>query len=126
MKWIVNNPDGYATNLREFADKNLTLTNSTAIDIYWEVAAQGGGINATAPGVIPNGTKLAANGGTVQFQNAPDNIWVRAISQTVLDVQSDTGDTRYQHEKNKNSTFGASAPFTIPQSQADRNKRLHK
>jgi hypothetical protein len=126
MKWIVNNPDGYATNLREFADKNLTLTNSSAVDVYYEVAAQGGGINAALAGAVPSGTKIAANGGTIQWQNAPDNIWVRAASQTVLDVQSDAGDTRYQHEKNKDSKFGASAPFTIPQSQTDRNKRLHR
>jgi hypothetical protein len=95
MKWIVNNPDGYATKLRSFRGGTLTLTNSSAVDIYYDIEAAGGSINSTAPGVIPTGTKIAATGGTIQFQDCPDNIWVRAISQTVLDVQ---GDAAYASE----------------------------
>lgn len=88
MRWIVNNPDGYATRLTSFAGANLTLTNSSAVDVYYDVQKGGGTINSTAPAVIPLGTKIAASGGTVQFNEAPDEIWVRAISQTLLDVQS--------------------------------------
>lgn len=96
MKWIVNNPDGYATKLRSFRGGTLTLINSSAVDVYYDVEAAGGQINSTAPGIIPSGTKIAASGGTIQFAApAPDNIWVRAISQTVLDVQ---GDASYSSE----------------------------
>lgn len=87
MKWIVNNPDGYATSLREFAGSNLILTNSSATDIYYDVQLSGTGLNSTAPGVIPIGTKIASGGGTVYFEDAPRELWVRAITQAVLDVQ---------------------------------------
>ena len=90
MKWIVNNPDGYATRLRDFRGGTLTLVNSSAVDVYYDIEAVGGTINSTAPGVVPLGTKIANGGGVAQFAApCPDNIWVRAISQTTLDVQGD-------------------------------------
>jgi hypothetical protein len=99
MKWTVNNPDGFATNLKEFARSNLTLVNSSAVDIFYEVAANGGNLNNAPAGTIPVGTKIAANGGTVQFFDAPRELWVRAISQTFLDVQADAVSSEPQKQK---------------------------
>lgn len=89
MKWIVNDPFGYASSLKSFAGSNLTLTNSSATDVYYDVEAVAGQLNSTAPGTIPSGTKIAASGGTVQFFKAPRALWVRAATQTVLDVQAE-------------------------------------
>jgi hypothetical protein len=99
MKWTVNNPDGFATNLKEFAGSNLTLVNSSAIDIFYEVVANGGNLNNAPAGTTPVGTKIAAAGGTVQFFDAPKELWVRAVSQTVLDVQADAISAKYQEQK---------------------------
>jgi hypothetical protein len=125
MKWIVNNPDGYATRLTSFAGVNLTLVNSSAVDVYYDVQKGGGSINSTAPGVIPVGTKIAATGGTVQFTDSPDEIWVRAISQTVLDVQGNApqapgiiptalaGDARGNQNVTPKSEFPAKKTISI-------------
>jgi hypothetical protein len=94
MKWIVNNRDGYATSLASFAGSNLTLANNSAVDVYYTTEAGGGALNSTAPGIVPTGTKLVASTGFVQFQDAPHSLWVRAISQTQLDVQADAPNTR--------------------------------
>ena len=88
MKWIVNDPNGYATSLRNFEGSNLTLTNSGATDVYYDVEAVAGTLNGSAPGSIPSGTKIANGGGTVQFFIAPKDLWVRSATQTVLDLQA--------------------------------------
>ena len=88
MKWIVNDPFGFATSLRSFAGANLTLTNSSAVDVYYDVQAVAATLNTTIPGAIPVGTKIAASGGFINFQEAPAELWVRSATQTVLDVQS--------------------------------------
>lgn len=88
MKWIVNDPLGYSTSLRNFAGSNLTLTNSSTTDVYYDVEAVAATLNGSAPGTIPSGTKIAASGGTVNFYDAPADLWVRSATQTVLDVQA--------------------------------------
>lgn len=88
MKWIVNDPNGYATRLGNFEGSNLTLTNSSTTDVYYDVEAVAATLNGSAPGVVPSGTKIAASGGTVQFFYAPKDLWVRSATQTVLDVQA--------------------------------------
>lgn len=88
MKWIVNDPNGYATSLRNFEGSNLTLTNSSATDVYYDVEAVAATLNGSAPGSIPVGTKIANSGGTVNFYDAPKDLWVRSATQTVLDVQA--------------------------------------
>lgn len=88
MKWIVNDPLGYSTSLRNFEGSNLTLTNSSATDVYYDVEAVAATLNSTAPGTIPLGSKIAASGGTVNFFDCPKDLWVRAATQTVLDVQA--------------------------------------
>lgn len=89
MKWIVNDAYGFATSLKSFAGSNLTLTNSSATDVYYDVTAVAAQLNASLPGTIPTGTKIGNGGGTVNFQVAPKELWIRAATQTVLDVQAD-------------------------------------
>lgn len=94
MKWIVNDPFGFATSLRSFAGANLTLTNSSAVDVYYDVQTVASTLNTTLPGAIPVGTKIAASGGFINFQEAPRELWVRSATQTVLDVQSNAPESR--------------------------------
>ena len=89
MQWIVNDPFGFATNLNEFAGSNLTLKNDSTTDVYYDVMAAGAQLNGSAPGTIPTGTKLANGGGTIQFFNAPRDLWVRSATQTTLSVQAE-------------------------------------
>jgi hypothetical protein len=107
MKWIVNRPDGYASSLKEFAGKNLTIVNLSAIDVFYDVQLGGSQINSTLPGVTPLGVKLFAGGGREQWTSAPMEIWVRAISQTTLDVQSDTGNVESHPSVQPGNAVGA-------------------
>lgn len=88
MKWIVNDPFGYATSLRNFEGSNLTLVNSSSTDVYYDVEAVAGTLNGSAPGAIPVGTKLAANTGFIQWFKAPRDLWLRSATQTVIDLHA--------------------------------------
>lgn len=96
MKWLVNNPDGFATSLKEFAGANLTLFNSSPVDVYYDVQLNGAGLNASAPGTVPQGTKITNGGGFVQFNEAPKDLWVRSATQTQLDVQANAPEAKEQ------------------------------
>lgn len=86
MKWTVNDPGGFATNLSQRVGTNLTLVNQSATDIFFDTSGAAARLNASVPGSTPDGTKIAANGGQVQFTDAP-LIYLRSATQTTLEVQ---------------------------------------
>jgi hypothetical protein len=64
---------------------NVTLINQSGVDVFFD--REPSRLNATAPGTVPNGSKLAANGGEKEFDNWPGAMWFRAISNTTIEVQ---------------------------------------
>lgn len=89
MQWVVNDPNGFATNLRGFAGQNLIIANQSTVDVYFDTSASASRINGFSSTGIPSGTKIDANGGQITFDRAPDNLWVRAATQTTIEVQAD-------------------------------------
>lgn len=73
-----------ATPLRRQIGSQVTLVNQLAVDVYFE--RNENRINATAPGVVPNGIKLSATNGSIQIDNFPGVIWTRAVSATTIEV----------------------------------------
>jgi hypothetical protein len=107
MKWIVNDPFGFATSLRSFAGANIVLVNSGATDVYYDVESIAGTLNASVPGAIPTGTKIANGGGQATFLDCPRELWVRAATQTVIDIQSDAPAAETQPQR----ALAGVAPF---------------
>jgi hypothetical protein len=44
-------------------------------------------VRVTAPGVVPNGTLLKANGGEKEFEIYLGEVWFRAAQETQIEVQ---------------------------------------
>lgn len=71
-------------------------TATQGCDVYFDTSAVSSRLNTSkpsgvvagnnVPGDVPDGTKIAAGGGQVQFTNAPI-IWLRAAVQTTIEVQ---------------------------------------
>lgn len=74
-----------ATAIRRTQGSQITLVNQNAVDVYVDFNKDR--LNASAPGVVPAGTKLAANTGQIQFDNFPGLLWTRAVSSTSIEVQ---------------------------------------
>lgn len=76
-----------AIPIRRKVGETVTLINFSATDCYIDFDA--GRLNATAPGVVPSGSKIASGGGQLQITNLPEPgvIWARAAVQMDLDVQ---------------------------------------
>lgn len=86
MQWLVNDPYGFATSLTGREGTNLTIVNQSATDVYFDTSGNASRLNGTVAGAVPQGTKIAANGGQVQFTSAP-TIFLRAASQTTVEIQ---------------------------------------
>lgn len=76
-----------ARAIRRTPGSTVTFINQGATDVYFD--SNPGRLNASAPGSVPSGTKIANTGGQIQFASYPDNgvVWVRAATQTTLEVQ---------------------------------------
>lgn len=71
--------------IRRQPGATVTFVNQTATDVYfdndWGRIAQG------LQGSVPTGTKIAANGGQVQWSAYPGVMYVRSATPTTLEVQ---------------------------------------
>jgi hypothetical protein len=74
-----------ATPIRRQKGSQVTLVNQLAVDVYFDFNRER--LNASAPGVVPAGTKLVATTGSIQIDNFPGVVWTRAVSQTSIEVQ---------------------------------------
>jgi hypothetical protein len=65
----------------------ITINNYSAVDVYYD--SDPSRLNASVAGAVPNGSKIAANTGTLQIVSPADNslIWFRAATQTTIDIQ---------------------------------------
>jgi len=61
-------------------------TSTQGCDVYFDTSAIASRLNTSLPGTVPDGSRIAAGGGQVQFTNAPI-IWLRAQLQTFLEIQ---------------------------------------
>jgi hypothetical protein len=83
----------HATLTGTYTNPTAGLGNSTGAgtltqgcDVYLDTSGAGARLNGSAPGNVPDGTRIAAGGGQVQFTSAPV-IFLRAAVQTVIEVQ---------------------------------------
>lgn len=87
--WITMPPllvsSDVAVRIRRNAGSSVTFINQSNVDVYFDIEPMR--LNSTAPGVTPNGTKLAANGGEKEVDNFPGSMWFRAVSSTSIEVQ---------------------------------------
>lgn len=83
MKQVV--PSDIAAPVRRTKGSTVTFVNQSATDVYVDSDYQR--LNATVQGAAPDGTKLAANGGQLQVTDYPGLLWVRAATQTTIEVQ---------------------------------------
>lgn len=74
-----------AVRVRRNNGSSVTFINQSAVDVYFDV--EPARLNSSAPGAIPSGTKLAANGGEKEFENFPGSMWFRATANTTIEVQ---------------------------------------
>ena len=74
-----------AVPLRRRFGVQVTLVNQSAVDVYMD--KEPNRLNTTQPGTPPSCTKIAANGGQVQFQPYEREMWFRAAFPTTLEVQ---------------------------------------
>lgn len=74
-----------ATAIRRTVGAQVTLINQNAVDVYFDFNKDR--LNASAPGTVPAGTKLAANTGQIQIDSFPGVLWTRAVSATSIEVQ---------------------------------------
>lgn len=61
-------------------------TATQGCDVYFDTNAVATRLNSSFPGATPDGTRIAAGGGQVQFTDAAI-IWMRAAVQTTIEVQ---------------------------------------
>jgi hypothetical protein len=79
-------PTDVAMHVVRPAGERINMSNQSGVDVYYDEEA--GRLNASQPGTIPNGSKLAANGGTVTIWKFPcGGLWVRAAAQTTIEVE---------------------------------------
>jgi hypothetical protein len=71
--------------IRRAVGSTVTFVNQSAVDVYFDYNPNR--LNAALAGVVPDGTKLIAAGGQVQWSQYPGVIFVRAVTLTFLEVQ---------------------------------------
>jgi hypothetical protein len=76
--------DTNAVALRRQPGITVTLVNQSAVDVYFDRVPDT--LNKTVTGAVPDGLKLAANGGQLQWPNFPGTLWFRAASKTEVKV----------------------------------------
>jgi hypothetical protein len=74
-----------ATPVRRTQGAQVTLINQQPVDVYFDFNKDR--LNASAPGVVPDGTKIAASTGQIQLDNFPGVVWTRAVAATFIEVQ---------------------------------------
>lgn len=79
-----NVDDEKAVALRRAAGITITMVNQSATDVYF--SAQREELVTTPTGAVPNGLKLAAAGGQLQYPNFPGVLWFRAAAKTSIKV----------------------------------------
>lgn len=83
MLFIV--PSGPAAVIRRTKGATVNLVNQTAVDVYFDTDAKR--LNASVEGAVPSGTKIAATTGEATWAYFPGEVYVRAATQTTLEVQ---------------------------------------
>lgn len=74
------------TQVRRPVGSTVTIVNQDAAnDCYLDFDPMR--LAATAPGAVPNGTKIAKGGGQVQFTSFPGSVYLRAAVDMLLEVQ---------------------------------------
>jgi hypothetical protein len=64
---------------------NILMTNQSAIDVYF--SNDYNVLAITAPGAVPNGVKLSANGGQLTWNAWPGVVYFRSVSDTLIGVE---------------------------------------
>jgi hypothetical protein len=78
-------PSGPARVLSRPQGSNLVIVNQSAVDVYF--SDNPSQLNASIPGQVPNGTKIAAAGGEVTITSyKAGGFWMRAATDTELQV----------------------------------------
>jgi hypothetical protein len=75
----------HAVAIRRKPGSNTLFVNQSAVDVY--IDDEGKRLNATVQGVVPSGTKVAANGGQVNWSSYSGVIYARAVTATTIEVQ---------------------------------------
>lgn len=78
-------PNDYAVPVRRTPGATVTFINQSAVDVYFD--RDPNRLNACLPAAVPDGTKLVAAGGQLQWANFPGTLWFRAAAQTTIEVQ---------------------------------------
>ena len=79
-----NVDDENAVALRRKIGETVTLVNQSATDVY--LARDPARLNVSVVGAVPDGLKLAAAGGQLQYPNFPGALWFRAAAKTSIKV----------------------------------------
>ena len=75
------------TNPTAALGASTTTANITVgCDVYFDTTAGGSRLNASQPGSIPDGTRIAVGGGEVQFTDSP-LLYLRSQVQTQIEIQ---------------------------------------
>lgn len=76
-----------AVAIRRAPNTTVTLINNSATDVY--IDTDPSRLNASLPGAVPSGTKLAAAGGQIQIAAffTSGVIYARAAAQVTIEVQ---------------------------------------
>lgn len=83
MKLIV--PADQAVPVDRPVGSTVTFVNQGGTDVYIDSDFQR--LNASIAGVAPDGTKLVNGGGQIQITNYPGRYYLRAASNTTIEVQ---------------------------------------
>jgi hypothetical protein len=83
MKLIV--PNDYAVPVRRTPGATVTFINQSATDVYCD--RDPNRLNAAPTGTAPDGTKIVAAGGQLQWAQFPGTLWFRAAAATTIEVQ---------------------------------------
>jgi hypothetical protein len=78
-------PTDYAVPVRRAPGATVTFINQSAVDVYFD--RDPNRLNSVKTGDTPDGTKLAANGGQLQWAQFPGTLWFRAAAATTIEVQ---------------------------------------
>ena len=76
--------DDTAIALRRKPGITVTLVNQSATDVYF--SREPDKLNRSKKGAVPAGMKLAATTGQLRYPNFPGVIWLRAATQTSIEV----------------------------------------
>jgi hypothetical protein len=77
-------PNGPAVKVERAVGESVLLVNQSGTDVYFDSDVMR--MNRTAPGVVPDGTKIAAGGSQV-INSWSVPLYFRAVAATTLEVQ---------------------------------------